>query len=254
MAGAEAEALSIPATRLDPDRLVPVGDARGRIPIGPNGVRLPAAGGRLRLRNEAGIVALDLWAGGAAELGPTSFARCRSPPRSWLSSSLIAASPRRRRRADRRSQKRGELDAHLTWAARNGPTDEIIGVTPMASVNGVSLCCESAGAGSGRDVSLDWRRRPLRGHTGAARAGGARRSRVREPLLARYGVKGSAGRGASSRLSHDPCAHGIAHGVREPVQAPDEMPLTRSLCARAAQPDGATVALCGRRSVSLGSP
>src|SRR5262245_33521088 len=70
IAGAAAEGLAIPMTRLDPDRLVPVGDLRGRIPIGPKGIRLPAAGGRLRLRSETGTVALDLWAGAGTELGP----------------------------------------------------------------------------------------------------------------------------------------------------------------------------------------
>ena len=53
----------IPAAPLDPDRLVPFEDDRGRIPIDVKGVRLPAAGGQLRLRSNAGMVALDLWAG-----------------------------------------------------------------------------------------------------------------------------------------------------------------------------------------------
>lgn len=62
-AGLDGAPLPIRAARLDPDRLVPFEDYRGRIPIDVKGVRLPAAGGRLRLRSNAGMVALDLWAG-----------------------------------------------------------------------------------------------------------------------------------------------------------------------------------------------
>ena len=62
--------LPVPTTELDPDRLVPFEDRGGRIPIGVKGVRLPAAGGRLRLRSDAGVVALDLWAGDLDGLTP----------------------------------------------------------------------------------------------------------------------------------------------------------------------------------------
>ena len=48
-------------------------DRGGRIPIGVKGVRLPAAGGRLRLRSDAGVVALDLWAGDPDGLSPAEM-------------------------------------------------------------------------------------------------------------------------------------------------------------------------------------
>ena len=72
-AGRDNALLPIPTTRLDPDRLVRVEDRGGRIPIGVKGVRLPAAGGRLRLRSDAGVVALDLWAGDPDGLSPAEM-------------------------------------------------------------------------------------------------------------------------------------------------------------------------------------
>jgi len=60
--------LPIPTTELDPDRLVAFGNREGRIPIGSKGLRLPITGGRLRLRGDAGGVALDLWAADGGEL------------------------------------------------------------------------------------------------------------------------------------------------------------------------------------------
>src|SRR5215510_12529787 len=58
---------SIPETELSADTLLPPDE--GRVRFGVRGLRLPAGGGRLRLRTDRGLVSLDLWEGDSEGFG-----------------------------------------------------------------------------------------------------------------------------------------------------------------------------------------
>ncbi len=66
-AGADGAPLPIPEARLDPDSFMPL--EHGQVLFGAKGVRVPPAGGRLRLRSNAGFIVLDLWEGSTEGLG-----------------------------------------------------------------------------------------------------------------------------------------------------------------------------------------
>jgi K+-sensing histidine kinase KdpD len=66
MAPRESGSRPLPETLLSSDTLLPADDSNVR--FGTRGLRLPAAGGRLTLRSDAGSVRLDLWEGDAQGL------------------------------------------------------------------------------------------------------------------------------------------------------------------------------------------